>query len=114
MLSVCGKEDRASFQFLKILNKCYVQFNRECLSRIITISNSKSPPFNSVSNPKVAWPGLVRFPDGELGLNKTPEMKFVNAVTAGGSVIFFASGVNFSRHSAIYNINDSTKYILFL
>ena len=110
MLSVCGKEDRASFQFLKILNKCYVQFNRECLSRIIIISNSKLPPFNSVSNPKVAWPGPVR----ELRLNKPPEMKFVNAVTAGGSVIFFASVVNFSRHNAIYNINDSTKYILFL
>ena len=42
------------------------------------------------------------------------EVRFVTAVTASGSVIFFASGVNFSRHSAIYNINDSTKYILFL
>ena len=98
------KRTGASFQFLKILNKCYVQFNRECLSRIITLSNLKSPPFNSVSNPKVAWPGPVRFNDGELGLNKIPKM-IVNAVTAGGSV-------NFSRHNAIYIINDSTKYIL--
>ena len=40
------------------------------------------------------------------------EVKFVNAVAAGGSVNFFASGVNFSRNNAIYNINESTKYIL--
>ena len=40
------------------------------------------------------------------------EVKFVNAVTAGGSVKFFASGVNISRNNAIYNINESTKYIL--
>ena len=32
------------------------------------------------------------------------ELIFVNAVTAGG--------VNFSRNNAIYNINESTKYIL--
>ena len=42
-----------------------------------------------------------------------PEVKFVNAVTAGGSVKFFASGVNFSRNNAIYNINENTKYILY-
>ena len=40
------------------------------------------------------------------------EMKLVNAVSAGGSVKFFASGVNFSRNNAIYDINDRTKYIL--
>ena len=39
------------------------------------------------------------------------EVKFVNAVTAGGSVKFFASGVNFSRNNAISNKNESTKYI---
>ena len=40
------------------------------------------------------------------------EVKFINAVTAGGTVNFFASGVNFSRNNAIYIINESTKYIL--
>ena len=40
------------------------------------------------------------------------EVKFVNAVTAGGSVNFVASGVNFSTNNATYNINESTKYIL--
>ena len=40
------------------------------------------------------------------------EMRFVNAVTAGGSVNFFTSGVNFSRNNTIYDINESTKYIL--
>ena len=40
------------------------------------------------------------------------EVIFVNAVTAGGSVKFFASGVNFSNHNAIYNVNESTKLIL--
>ena len=40
------------------------------------------------------------------------EVEFVNAVSAGGSVNFFVSGVNFSRNNAIYNINESTKYIL--
>ena len=40
------------------------------------------------------------------------EVRFVHAVTAGGSVKFFASGVNFSRNNAIYNINESTKCIL--
>ena len=42
----------------------------------------------------------------------SPEVIFVNAVTAGGSVNFFASGVNFSRNNAIYKINESTKYTL--
>ena len=40
------------------------------------------------------------------------EVKFVNAVTAGGSVKFFASGVNFSKNNAIYNVYEITKYIL--
>ena len=40
------------------------------------------------------------------------EVIFVNAVTAGGSVKFFTSGVNFSRNNTIYKINESTKYIL--
>ena len=42
------------------------------------------------------------------------EVKFVNAVTAGGSVKFFASGVNFSRNNVIYNINESTKYFILI
>ena len=37
-------------------------------------------------------------------------MKFVNAVSAGGSVNFFVSGVNFSRNNAIYNVNESAFY----
>ena len=41
-----------------------------------------------------------------------PEVEFVNAVAAGGSENFFARGVNFSRNNAIYNRNESTKYIL--
>ena len=40
------------------------------------------------------------------------EVKFVNAVTADGSVNFVASGVNCSRNKATYYINESTKYIL--
>ena len=42
----------------------------------------------------------------------SPEVEFVNAVTAGGSVNFVASGLDFSRNNATYNINESTKYIL--
>ena len=45
-------------------------------------------------------------------LKSSPEVECVNAVTAGGSVKSFACGVNFSRNNAIYNINESTKYIL--
>ena len=41
-----------------------------------------------------------------------PEVEFVNAVAAGGSENFFARGVNFSRNKAIYNIDETTKYIL--
>ena len=37
------------------------------------------------------------------------EVKFVNAVTAGGSVKLFASGVNFSRNNAINKRNESKK-----
>ena len=40
------------------------------------------------------------------------EVKFVNTVTAGGSVKSFESGVNFSTNNTIYNINESTTYIL--
>ena len=36
------------------------------------------------------------------------EVEFVTPVTHGGSVKFLASGVNFSRNNAIYNINEST------
>ena len=38
------------------------------------------------------------------------EVRFVHAVTVGGMDKFFASGVNFSRNNAIYNINESTFY----
>ena len=40
------------------------------------------------------------------------EVEFVTPVTHDGSVKFLASGVNFSRNNAIYNINERTKYIL--
>ena len=40
------------------------------------------------------------------------EVKFVNAVTAGGSVNFVASGVYFSRNNAVFNLNESAMYIL--
>ena len=49
---------------------------------------------------------------GRLSANAGTEVIFVNAVTAGGSVNCFASGVNFSRNNAICNINESTKYVL--
>ena len=38
-------------------------------------------------------------------LRQNPEEEFVTPVTHGGSVKFLASGVNFSRNNAIYNIN---------
>ena len=42
------------------------------------------------------------------------EVKFVDAVTAEcrRKCKIFASGVNFSGNNVIYNINESTKYIL--
>ena len=42
------------------------------------------------------------------------EVSFVHAVTAGEMDKFFASGVNFSRNNAIYNISESTKYFLLI
>ena len=39
------------------------------------------------------------------------EVRFVHAVTAGGSEIFTCS-VNFARNNAIYNMNESIKNIL--
>ena len=48
----------------------------------------------------------------DLKLLKNPGVRFVLPVTPCRSIDFFASGVNFSRNSAIYNINESTMYIL--
>ena len=48
----------------------------------------------------------------DIPASDSTEVKFVNAVTAGGSVNFVVSGVNFSTNNATYNINESTKYIL--
>ena len=42
------------------------------------------------------------------------EVRFANAVTAGGSKKIFASGVNFFRNNAINDVNESTKYVLSL
>ena len=42
------------------------------------------------------------------------EVRFVHAVTVGGMDKFFASGVDFSRNNAIYNISESTKYFLLI
>ena len=49
---------------------------------------------------------------GRLSASAGTEVIFVNAVTAGGSVKIFPSGVNFSRNNAICNINEGTKYTL--
>ena len=54
---------------------------------------------------------LIIIHDDIIILNSYSEVRFVHAVTAGGSVKIFTSGVNFSRNNAIYNINKSTKYI---
>ena len=43
----------------------------------------------------------------DIELYPEAEVRFVNAVTAGGSV-------NFSRNNAIYNINESTTYIILI
>ena len=53
------------------------------------------------------------YPDNQLDnqFDNQPQVRFVHAVTARRQCKIFAGGVNFSRSNAIYNINESTKYI---
>ena len=66
-------------------------------------NNARKPSNESKSTTSTSSACVNREIDIEL--YPEAEVRFVNAVTAGGSV-------NFSRHNAIYIINDSTKYIL--
>ena len=50
--------------------------------------------------------------EGNKLYGREPEVEFVTHVTYGGSVKFFASGVNFSRNNSVYYMNKGEDHIL--
>ena len=50
--------------------------------------------------------------EGNKLCGREPEVEFVTHVTYGGSVKFFASGVNFSRNNSVYYMNKGEDHIL--